>query len=612
MFEEIVSIDPMFHDPYIDLEEERAEPVPHHYVHGGFHGTGLKFSYYFPKKEDYKGRFFQFLAAAQGSENANQAQKGEHSFIGFAVSHGAYLVESNMGGPEAAGEILLKSNAAAAQYSREVAKRLYGDHRPYGYVSGGSGGSLKTCACFENTEGVWDGAVPFVIANPMAIPGTFCVRTHAMRVLRHKLPQIIDATDPGGGDMYEGLNPEEREALEEATKMGFPPRSWFAYYFMGDGSLPLLKPMLDGLAPNYYKDFWEKPGYLGSAEGGSAQRDRLSYTTKIKNINLPPVMKKDEFTGTGVDDAWHIFDQLDRFSTPPTVELESIPEGELYLQGTQVFIESGLSAGQQFPLGSLTDSTVTVGESFQPGLMETLQGLRPRDTVRLDNSDFIALQTFHRHQCPEGDFAGWRQFKDEKGESPYPQVRPFAGPLISMHGSGAVQTGRFKGKMIVLASLMDEAAFPWFADWYAKEVRKNYGDETDEHFRLWYMDHCMHAETPGLQCKLRVTEYSGALMQAMLDLSDWVERGIEPPASTNYKEVDAQIIVPKTAEERLGVQPVVKLLANGEVSVKVRAGDTVKFTAELTSPRGTSSFTKALFDFEGEGSFGGRLHQVRA
>ena len=28
--------------------------------------------------------------------------------------------------------------------------------------------------------------------------------------------------------MYAGLNREEREALAEVTRMGFPPRAWFA------------------------------------------------------------------------------------------------------------------------------------------------------------------------------------------------------------------------------------------------------------------------------------------------------------------------------------------------------------------------------------------------
>jgi hypothetical protein len=36
------------------------------------------------------------------------------------------------------------------------------------------------------------------------------------------------------------------------------------------------------------------------------------------------------------------------------------------------------------------------------------------------------------------------------------------GPMLT--GAGSMQCGRFKGKMVVLASLMDQDALPWQAD----------------------------------------------------------------------------------------------------------------------------------------------------
>ena len=103
-----------------------------------------------------------------------------------------------------------------------------GRHRPYGYVYGGSGGAFKTIGCVETQPGVWDGSVPFVHGSPVAIPNVFTVQAHAMRVLQGKFPQVVDAIEPGGsGDMYAGLTTEEKEALQEVTRMGFPPRAWF-------------------------------------------------------------------------------------------------------------------------------------------------------------------------------------------------------------------------------------------------------------------------------------------------------------------------------------------------------------------------------------------------
>ena len=95
-------------------------------------------------------------------------------------------------------------------------------------------GAFRTIGGMENTEDVWDGAVPYVVGSPEAIPNVFTVRMYAMRVLHDKLPQIIDAVETGGsGDMYAGLNEEEKAALQEVTRMGFPPKSWFGYKTMG-------------------------------------------------------------------------------------------------------------------------------------------------------------------------------------------------------------------------------------------------------------------------------------------------------------------------------------------------------------------------------------------
>src|SRR3546814_14984402 len=86
----------------------------------------------------------------------------------------------------------------------------------------------------ENTQNVWDGAVPYVLGSPMAIPSMFTVRLNAMRVLGSKLDGVVDALDAGGsGDPYAGLNPLERSTLEEVTRMGFPPPAWYAWRTMG-------------------------------------------------------------------------------------------------------------------------------------------------------------------------------------------------------------------------------------------------------------------------------------------------------------------------------------------------------------------------------------------
>src|SRR5438105_514449 len=61
--------DPLFNKPYIDVDECRDKPVRHRYVHGGFKETAARFSFYFPPKDHYDGRFFQHITPAPSSEN---------------------------------------------------------------------------------------------------------------------------------------------------------------------------------------------------------------------------------------------------------------------------------------------------------------------------------------------------------------------------------------------------------------------------------------------------------------------------------------------------------------------------------------------------------------
>ena len=98
----------------------------------------------------------------------------------------------------------------------------------------------------ENTKGVWDGVVPYVIGSTMAIPNMFTVRMQALRVLRDKMPAIVDAMEPGGsGDPYAGLSEHEASVLREIETMGFPMQSWFGWRTMGlhgfAADFPLLK-----------------------------------------------------------------------------------------------------------------------------------------------------------------------------------------------------------------------------------------------------------------------------------------------------------------------------------------------------------------------------------
>src|SRR5919106_2513052 len=193
------SKDVTFGAPFTDVDEWRDRPVRHRYVHGGFEGSGTLFSFYFPPAERYEGRFFHPVLPMSGIEYAATigVLYGVAGSIEFAVDSGAYLVESNLGRPNPfPGEDWslagYRASAAVARYGRQQAAEMYGEHRPYGYIYGGSGGSLKTLAGFEGAPDVWDGAVPFVMGIPQSMPKTFSSQALAPRGLRGKFPRVVD------------------------------------------------------------------------------------------------------------------------------------------------------------------------------------------------------------------------------------------------------------------------------------------------------------------------------------------------------------------------------------------------------------------------------------
>jgi hypothetical protein len=609
--------DPTFAQPYIDVDEWREGPVKHRYVHGGFTGTDTRFSFYLPPKGQYQGRFFQHITPVPDSENlAQKAKPGEFNKIGSAFESGAYFVETNGGGQIdlTKGAYALKdptitayrANAAAAAYSRKIAVQMYSGKRPFGYAYGGSGGGYRTIGSLENTTGVWDGAVPYVIGSTMAIPNMFTVRMQALRVLRDKFPRIVDAMEPGGsGDPYAGLTPYEASVLREVDRMGFPMKAWFGYKTMGLHGFAALYGGVSMADPTYFTDFWTKPGYLGHDHPEYFTKDRVQHKAKVAEvITARDAARLGLSTGPfaqqnrgGVDNA---------YKGPPE-EAENVVGYRLattpppvYFLGGDMTVFSGAAAGKRLMLSTLKGNVVMLGVS-DPRLAKQIQ---PGDEVAVDNSNFLAMETYHRHQVPGPEFKVWDQFRKADGSPIYPQRPMLLGPIFVKSTSGSLQTGKFQGKMIVAASLLDREAMPWQADWYRKQVEKNLGARTNGSFRLWYTDHALHGDEPTVEAANRIVSYVPVLQEALRDVALWAEKGIAPPASTAYTIDEGQVRVSADALERKGIQPVVGLTVNGAKSIEIKAGQSVTFTGNIAVPPGTGTVTSAKWDFSGTGEFG--------
>ncbi len=607
-------VDPRFSSPVIEVNEERKEPVPHRYVTGHFENTDARFSFYFPL-DNYQGRFFQYTHQLIVSENAGE------EYVSFALSNGAYLVQTNMGGKDAvrtatAGPIQgldpsvsgYRVNAAAAKFSRSVAQDVYHEHRPYGYISGGSGGAYQIYASMQNTS-VWDGGVPFIMGTWVATPNVFTVRIHALRILRdggvNKFPEILDAIAPGGsGDPYASLNQEQREALEEATKLGFPMRGWFDYKSLNVGPLRLVAEYVSLIDPEYFNDYWNVEGYLGHDDPyGSVAKAVVGGHTEVSFIQPAPNQNK-------------------RLAVPPmwVVGFKQPPVGQL--AGATMAINTGAAAGSQLSVLSqaMPGTFVLYGDGSK---------LKPGDNVSFSNRDYLALQTYHRHQVPDmaryakhsaphpylpdelpqhfPHMAAWDQFVDSKGKPIYPQRKMLVGLASTFYGAGSVPNGEFHGKMIGVQTMMDIDAFPWQADWYKRLIEKA---GNSDRYRLNYIDHADHGMDvtgkPGVSSKERqahLVSFRGALEQTMLDLAAWVEKGVEPPKQSQYTLDGAQVVLKASAAERAGIQPLVRLEAGGGARAEVKTGDQVSFTGYIDVPPNTGTIVQVEWDFLGTGDF---------
>lgn len=283
---------------------------------------------------------------------------------------------------------------------------------------------------------------------------------------------------------------------------------------------------------------------------------------------------------------------------PVAFLLEDVLPNVQFLGG-DLLIKSGAAAGKTLLLTAISGDKVILGSND----LKVLAQLKPGDEVQVDNSNFLAAQTYHRHQVPGKEYREWDQFRNAEGKPLYPQRPMLIGPLFTQAATGALPKGKFKGKMILVESLWDSEAFPWQADWYRSKIKENLGDNIDSNFRIWFTDHANHADFANPGDPTHVVSYLGVLQQALRDLSAWVEKGVPPPANTTYNIVDGQVNVPATAAARKGIQPVVSVKANGGERTEVKAGQAVTFTAVIEVPENTGKVVAAEWDFDGKGTF---------
>ncbi len=630
--------DPFFGPPYVDVDEWRDQPYPHRHVHGGFSGCDTRFTFYFPAKEEWRGRMYMPLEGAHaGHEDAFGGPMGELiGGLALTVRLGGYMAESNMGhigddvDPRAGDDPTLygwRAAAESARFSKHVAAQVYGEAPHHSYVWGGSGGGRRSPLVLENAPDVFDGALPFMGGGDVRpFPATerikgaqvmsFACMFNVARLLRDPAKQLrlIDAMQPGGsGDPFEGLTSHEREELASLYRQGFPFGDEFMI-FTPMGQIWLWTSIADLLIeqdPDYFRDFWSTPGYVGHDLPDVVAPDLIDATVAVDRV----VTARDLLTDPAFAGSEYLLmrtmagimagDQA-TLDLPYAIEVAGLPDG--YRLGAGLHMVGGDAKGRQlYCIG--TAGNLLAGDGHGEANALRFSGVRPGDEVHVDNRAFLAFCYFHRHHVMEDS-----QF-DSLRVAGRPIYRQHPVPLMSPL-MGVSYTGQYRGKLLWVHHTHDSSLWPSQGIIYERAVHQAQGAEgAAERFRLQWTENAEHVSpaflpsSPLRASNTWLVDYTPIIEQGLVDLARWVEEGV-PPASTAYEYVDGQVRLPASAVARGGVQPVVAVTANGASRAEVPAGSTVTLAVHAEAPPAGGTIVAVEWDFDGTGTFPFRHPEV--
>lgn len=620
--------DPFFGAPYIDRDEWRETPVPHRHVHGGFTGTDTRFTFYYPAAEHWQGRMFHPIEGGHaGHEDFFGGYAGEISGgLRMIQRMGGYMIESNSGhigddiDPKGGEDPTLyghRASVQSARFSRHIAAQVYGKPVSHGYVWGGSGGGRRSPLCLEYGAGVYDGALPYMGGGNIDSHGTsarvrsdqpigFGAMFNVQRLLGDKLAGVIDAKQPGGGDPYAGLTAHQRGELANLYRLGYPRGDEFMISQpMGQMWLwTSIADMLQREDADYFEAFWTRPGYVGHDNPEHVVDHLINATGTVSRIVTAKEFRDSpDFAGPEFASAKpfvillaSLMGQLD---LPIGIQVKGIPQG--YRLGTGVKMLSGGAAGRQ--LYCLNhDADFFFCEGHGEANLKRFMDVKVGDEVQIDNRAFLAFCYYYRHHISDDSLY---DFLRVDGKPIFPQHGvPLQSPLM-----GVPYSGQYEGKLMWVHHTHDASLWPPQGLFYKQAVEQAQGPEqAAQKFCLRWTENAEHIgpamapQQPGRHANTWLVNYHETIEQCLLDLVDWVEKGIEPLA-TAYTFADGKVTLADTAAERGGIQPVVKVDANGVIKAEVAVGEQLTLNVRAEVPPGAGVIIKVEWDFDGLGSY---------
>ena len=529
----------------------------------------------FPAKPFWRNRSFEQQHPSGGGQVDNR----------MAFTNGAFSVNW-MSASTANAVASHRHEAAATKVAKAYANKHYGNRaKIYSYFWGCSGGGIVAMAAAENTTGVWDGVQPQCLGpTGIATFHSFHWQAHyTMAIPQAKRDAIAAAAVAGGtGDLYAGLNEEEKSVLDEFIAAGYPLPAIGNHF---KNLVPLVDPIDIRLAdPSYEVDFWTKPGYAGTSPPNYLKAALVDGYAEITGITR-------DATGAPVSV------QLD----PATVPALSVT-GDNYLEffvysadGRTRTVDPERVVGEpsdnlrRFSLRGKLDTatgTLTLGGTVKNVFGNVSQltnsqlllgALQVGGKVRINNRFILAMYYYPRYSNIPGA-RSYDQYRNADGTAKYPQrkdISVLAGPNYRTMG-GRNETGAIKTKVMIIEGRADNLSWPLFNASYAQQIQRTLGTARANMMMRFYLhDNGRHAVGGG---------EPGIFQQSMQDMMAWVEKGVAPPPSTAYTIRNGQVVPPDSAAARHGLQPVMSLTANGASRAKVAVNQPVALASSVEMP----------------------------
>jgi hypothetical protein len=281
------------------------------------------------------------------------------------------------------------------------------------------------------------------------------------------------------------------------------------------------------------------------------------------------------------------------------VELEGLSGG--YRLGTGLKVLTGEAAGRQLYAVQVVDD-VFQADGVGDANLKRFSGVQVGDKIHVDNHAFLAFCYFYRHHVSEDvQF----QFLTLDGVPIYPQHPiPTQSPLM-----GIPYSGQFSGKLLWVHHTHDASLWPPQGLTYLEAVTRSQGQKgLDESFCLRWSENAEHIppflcpSDPNRAASTWLIDYMPIIEQSLADLIAWCEDGVKPQGTT-FSYEDGKIVLPLTAAERGGIQPVVSASVDGGLRAEVSVGTPVTLRAVAEVPPGAGTITSLHWDVDGTGAF---------